>query len=118
MMKEVLDAWNYLELADSEDFDGVNPCNWSKLAALNPKSCVGKMEEIILHLLHLVDQYLLQPGADNAKQAGMLIMDSVNDLYSTPGNPSQSLPPPQAGLISPSPRFVFDFQQQLCMIQD
>jgi len=75
------------------------------------------MKKSILHYLHLVDQYLLQPGADNAKQAGVPVIHFVNDFCTT-GNPSLSLPPPQAELISPSPWFVSDLQQQLRMIHD
>ena len=57
------------------------------------------MKESILHSLHLLDHYLLQPEADNAKQAVMPIMHSVNDFCTT-GYPSLALPPPKAELIS------------------
>jgi len=125
-MKEVMDAWSNLELAifeSNKNKSNGSTVDWSKLA-LNPKGCMGKMEEVILHLITLVDQYLVQPSAEELQKAGKIVMDTIQEYY-TPEQPlSRSLPPPPSTssgttTAGPSPpQFVFDVQQQLCMIQE
>jgi hypothetical protein len=78
---------------------------------------MGKMEEVILHLITLVDQYLVQPSAEELQKAGKMVMDTIQEYYTPEQRPSRSLPPPPA-TSGGTTTFVFDVQQQLCMIQE
>ena len=63
-MKEVLGAWNDLEMVESENSNRAKLHDWSKLA-VDPKGCVARRDEVLVHFLFLVDMYLVQPGIES-----------------------------------------------------